>query len=217
MLTADGKLTVSSATADIGTGTYTIMTQIAAETLGLPIEDVTFKLGDSSLPEAPVEGGSFTASSVGSAVKAACEEVREKLFELARKVDGSPLADADARRRRVRRRPDPPARATRRGPSPSPRRCGSGEVDVIEEEASAGRRASRTSYSRYTHSAIFAEVEVDEDFGTVRVTRVVSAVAGGPHPQPEDGPEPGHRRRRLGHRHGPGGGERARPQRSAGS
>src|SRR5262249_14966860 len=55
VLTADGKLTVSSATEDIGTGTYTIMTQIAAELLGLPIENVTFKLGDSSLPQAPVE------------------------------------------------------------------------------------------------------------------------------------------------------------------
>ncbi len=51
------------------------MTQIAAEPLGLPIEDVTFKLGDSSLPDAPVEGGSFTAASVGSAVKAACDKV----------------------------------------------------------------------------------------------------------------------------------------------
>src|SRR5262249_4816788 len=60
VLTADGKLTVSSATADIGTGTYTIMTQIAAETLGLPLADVKFELGDSALPASPVEGGSFT-------------------------------------------------------------------------------------------------------------------------------------------------------------
>src|SRR5207245_1092003 len=60
VLSADGKLTVSSATADIGTGTYTVMTQVAAEMLGLPLDDVTFKLGDSSLPPAPVEGGSFT-------------------------------------------------------------------------------------------------------------------------------------------------------------
>src|SRR5437016_496847 len=94
VLTADGKLTVSSATADIGTGTYTIMTQIAAETLGLPIEKVTFKLGDSFLPEAPVEGGSFTASTVGSAVKAACEKLRKKLFTLARKIKDSPFAKA---------------------------------------------------------------------------------------------------------------------------
>lgn len=52
-LSAAGRLTVSSATSDIGTGTYTIMTQIAADTLGLPMEDVTFKLGDSSLPMSP--------------------------------------------------------------------------------------------------------------------------------------------------------------------
>src|SRR5205823_11802106 len=72
VLSPDGKLTVSSATADIGTGTYTIMTQLAAEQLGLPMKDVTFELGDSSLPQAPVEGGSFTAATVGSAVQAVC-------------------------------------------------------------------------------------------------------------------------------------------------
>lgn len=94
VLTADGKLAVSSATADIGTGTYTVMTQIAAETLGLPIEDVTFQLGDSSLSKSPVEGGSFTASTVGSAVKAVCDKIGKKLFQSARKIDGSPLADA---------------------------------------------------------------------------------------------------------------------------
>jgi xanthine dehydrogenase YagR molybdenum-binding subunit len=94
VLTLDGKLTVSSATADIGTGTYTIMTQIAADTLGVPIDDVTFKLGDSSLSESPVEGGSWTAATIGSAVKAACDAVRERVFTLARKLEGSPLAGA---------------------------------------------------------------------------------------------------------------------------
>src|SRR5438874_9313650 len=93
VLTANGKLTVSSATADIGTGTYTIMTQIAAERLGLPLENVTFELGDSSFSKAPVEGGSFTAATVGSAVYAACEKLREKLSHLVRKMPGSPLAD----------------------------------------------------------------------------------------------------------------------------
>src|SRR5437773_11475294 len=94
VLTADGKLTVSSATGDIGTGTYTIMTQIAAERLGLPLENVTFKLGDSSLSKAPVEGGSFTAASVGSAVYEACGKIRQELFDIARKMNSSPLADA---------------------------------------------------------------------------------------------------------------------------
>ena len=175
-LTVDGKLTVASATEDIGTGTYTVMTQIAAELLGLPLEDVTFKLGDSSLPEAPVEGGSFTVASVGSAVKAACVAVRKTLFGLARRIEGSPLAGAsldqvDFAEGRIRLRDDPS-----RSVSLAEAMRGGG-VDVIEEEASAAPK--QDGYSRHTHSAIFAEVEVDEDFGTVRATRVVTAIAGG--------------------------------------
>jgi xanthine dehydrogenase YagR molybdenum-binding subunit len=92
-LTADGKLTIGSATADIGTGTYTIMTQIAAETMGLPIADVAFQLGDSTLPKAPVEGASSCAATVGSAVQAVCEKLRKKVFNVARKMQDSPLAD----------------------------------------------------------------------------------------------------------------------------
>src|SRR5205807_10445999 len=65
VLTANGSVEISSATADIGPGTYTMMTQLAADMLGVPIEHVTAKLGDSALPDAPVEGGSFTTSSVG--------------------------------------------------------------------------------------------------------------------------------------------------------
>ena len=178
VLTADGKLTVSSATADIGTGTYTIMTQIAAETLGLPIEDVTFRLGDSFLSKAPVEGGSFTAVTVGSAVKAVCEKIGKKLFQLAREIDGSPLADCKIEDvtftdGQIRSRNDPSRavsliKAMRHG--------GRGN---IEEEASAGPAPDEMRYSHFTHSAVFAEVRVDQDLGTVRVTRVVSALAVG--------------------------------------
>src|SRR6516165_10717786 len=71
-LTANGSVEIASATADIGPGTYTWMTQLAAEMLGVPIENVTAKLGDSALPDAPVEGGSFTVSSIGCAIHAAC-------------------------------------------------------------------------------------------------------------------------------------------------
>ena len=68
VLTANGHAEVSCATSDIGTGTYTIMAQVAADMLGLPIENITIKLGDSSLPQAPVEGGSWIAASVSHAV-----------------------------------------------------------------------------------------------------------------------------------------------------
>ena len=92
--TIDGKLEVACATADIGTGTYTIRTQIGADALGLPMENVTAKIGDSSLPAAFVEGGSMTAASAGSAVHAACNAVRKKLFQYARGLDASPIANA---------------------------------------------------------------------------------------------------------------------------
>ncbi len=178
VLTADGKLTVSSATADIGTGTYTIVTQIAAELIGLPLENVTFKLADSSLPKAPVQGDSFTASSVGSAVKAACDKVRERLLTLARKVDNSPLADvalddatfADGQ---IRSRRDP-SRAV--SFTEAMRHA---TLNAIEEEASAGPSAAQKRYARYSHSAVFAEVHVDQDLGTIQVMRIVNAVAAG--------------------------------------
>lgn len=178
ILTADGKLTVSSATADIGTGTYTIMTQIAAEMLGLPIEDVTFKLGDSSLSPSPVEGGSWTASTIGSAVKAVCDRVRERLLKLERKIGDSPLADAALddvtfADRHIRLSSDP-SRAVSLTEA-----MRHGKLDAIEEETSAGPTRKQERFARYTHSAVFAEVKIDEDFGTIYVPRVVSAVAAG--------------------------------------
>jgi xanthine dehydrogenase YagR molybdenum-binding subunit len=178
VLTTDGKLTVSSATSDIGTGTYTVMTQIAAELLGLPLEQVTFRLGDSSLPLAPVEGGSFTAATVGSAVLAVCQKLRDRVFQLARKLDGSPLADATLddvtfagghiRLNRDASRAVSLTEALRHG-----------KHNAIEEEASAGPSPKRQQYSSYVHSAVFAEVKIDQDLGTVHVTRVVSALAAG--------------------------------------
>jgi len=150
VLTADGVLTVSSATADIGTGTYTIMTQIAAEALGLPISSVRFVLGDSTLPMAPIEGGSWTTASVGSAVKAACDKIRERLLALARGLGGLPTDIM--------------------------RRYG---IASIEEQASTEPSKSHEQYALYSHSAVFAEVRVDEELGSVTVARVVSAIAGG--------------------------------------
>jgi xanthine dehydrogenase YagR molybdenum-binding subunit len=177
-LSVDGRLTVSSATEDIGTGTYTIMSQIAADELGVPIEDVTFELGDSSLPNAFLEGGSLTAASVGSAVKAACGKVRERLFTLGRKIDRSPLANAALEDvtfadRAIRLRTDP-SRAVAFSDA-----MRHGKLVVIEEEASTDVSDRQKQYARNAHSAVFAEVRVDEELGTIQVARVVSAVAVG--------------------------------------
>ena len=147
VITANGSVEIASATADIGPGTYTMMTQIAAEMLGVPLDNVTAKLGDSALPDAPVEGGSFTTSSVGSAIQAACRAVQEELLGLAQKMAGSPLvgaklddvvfADGKIRRKRQRGREVSVADVMR-----------AGNADRIEKEASAEpKRAANTRTS----------------------------------------------------------------------
>src|SRR6202165_1168360 len=78
-LDPDGTATVRMAMTDIGTGTYTILAQIAAEMLGLPTERVRVELGDTSFPQAAGSGGSFGAGSSGSALFEACNALREKL------------------------------------------------------------------------------------------------------------------------------------------
>lgn len=78
---ANGTAVVRTAASDMGPGTYTAMTQLAADALDLPMERVHFELGDSDMPKAPVHGGSITLASVGNAVVAACRNLRRKLGE----------------------------------------------------------------------------------------------------------------------------------------
>ncbi len=179
VLTPDGRLTVSAATSDIGTGTYTVMTMIAAESSGIPIENVTFELGDSDMVYAPVEGGSWTVSSVGSAVKKVCEELKSKLFKLAQKMDDSPLAKVDIEdvtfdQGEIRVTKDPIKNTT------YAEILKANQLDKLElDTTELPQLAKQMTHSVYSHSAVFAEVTVDEDLGTVHCTRVVSAIAGG--------------------------------------
>lgn len=179
LLSIDGKLVISSGTSDIGTGTYTIMTQIAAESLGLRIEDVTFKLGDTNMPIAPLEGGSWTAASVGSAVKGVCEDVKKKLSKLAVKTEGSPFYRADKHDLLFDSGyiSDVDDSARTISIVDLMRLAG---VNSIEETSTSGPNPiNKMKYTFNSHAAVFAEVKVDEDLGIVRVTRVVCAVAAG--------------------------------------
>jgi xanthine dehydrogenase YagR molybdenum-binding subunit len=90
-LLPDGTAEVSSAASDMGPGTWTSMTQVAADALGLPIDRVRFTLGDTRLPKAPVHGGSLTMASVGSAVQAACRKARDEVLA---KTGGTDISDA---------------------------------------------------------------------------------------------------------------------------
>ncbi|WP_372383158.1 xanthine dehydrogenase family protein molybdopterin-binding subunit [Xanthomonas sp. NCPPB 1068] len=179
VLHADGRLVVSSAASDIGTGTYTVMAMIAAEALGLPLEQVTFQLGDSTLPVAPIEGGSSHVSTVGSAVDGVCGKLRTKLFRLAQALPDSRFA-------RVKQ--DAVVFAdgaiALRGDAGSaialPALLRAAELEQIEDKfLLLPNVLKQRKYTRATHGAVFVEVRVDEELGTVRVTRVVSAIAAG--------------------------------------
>lgn len=179
LMTAEGKLEINSAVTDIGTGTLTVMTQIAADELGLSLENVTFSYGDSKMPFAPVQGGSFTVSTVGSAVKAAGKALRKKLLKKAKSMAGSPLKNASEKEVVFERG----GIALKHNPD---------VIVYLKDIVAASRnkviKTTNTAfpnvfklknYTRAAHSAAFVEVEVDEELGTIQVTRAITAVAAG--------------------------------------
>ncbi|HEX2724587.1 MAG TPA: xanthine dehydrogenase family protein molybdopterin-binding subunit, partial [Beijerinckiaceae bacterium] len=173
VLTSNGHAEIACATSDIGTGTYTIMAQVAADMLGLPIDNVTVRLGDSTLPRSPVEGGSWTAASVAHAIANAAAEVRKQLLGAAKKMPDSPLAHPDDVTL-----VDGKILDGKSGHAVSIADVmRGGGLDRIEQESTATFKQG--SYAHNTHSAVFAEVKIDEQLGVIRVTRVVNAVAAG--------------------------------------
>jgi xanthine dehydrogenase YagR molybdenum-binding subunit len=91
-LTADSRARVQTAAHEIGNGAYTVIGMVAAEQLGLPIENVQVELGDSGLPPAPVAGGSNTTASVCNVVAKACNEIRARLASAASADKSGPLS-----------------------------------------------------------------------------------------------------------------------------
>ncbi len=177
VLTANGHAEVATAASDIGTGTTTIMAQVAADVLGLPLDNISIKLGDSSLPQAPVEGGSWIAASVSNAIVNTANTVRGQLLQLALGIPGSPLAGASAddvvlSDGKIVSKRDP-SRAVSIADA-----MRQGGVDRIEQEQTNSFKDD-DAHARNAHSAVFAEVKIDEQLGVIRVTRVVSAVAAG--------------------------------------
>ncbi len=172
---ADGRALVQSGSQDLGTGTYTVMTQVAADALGFAPDRIRFELGDSRLPKAPVSGGSQSVASVAPAVQAACLAAREQLVALALNDPASPLfqktaaqVTIDAGRLQLR---DGGAGETveallvRRGGAPVIARAGAKPGD--EKEA----------FSMHAFGAVFAEVWVDPELGIIRLPLLTGAYA----------------------------------------
>ena len=177
VLTANGHAEVFCAASDIGTGTYTILAQVAADALGLPIENISVKLGNSTLPQAPVEGGSWMAASASHAVVATADEVRKELLTLASTIKGSPLGKTSLEDTTLVGGQIVSKRDTSLAISIADV-MRHGAIDRIEKEKT-NSFPEDSEHARNTHSAVFAEVKVDEQLGVIRVTRIVNAVAAG--------------------------------------
>lgn len=177
-LKADGTAHVSSATSDIGPGTYTVITMIAAEFLGLPAEKVKFELGDTKFPKSPAQGGSWTTASVGSAVQLAARNIGGKLIEMANKEANSPFktakpVDVEMIGGKLQMKNNPSQSVN---VNELLRKNNMTEiVEVYEAKPSAERR----KYAMQAHGAQFVEVKVDESLGIVKVTRIIEATACG--------------------------------------
>jgi len=169
----NGRALVASGTQDLGTGTYTIMAQTAADALGLDPKLIDVKLGDSTLPKAPVSGGSQSAASVLPAIPAAALQAMLKLTEMAVADTQSPLhglksADLDFKQGRLFSKADPSkgetyaAILTRNGGKP------------VQGEGSAEPSQDHEAFTSQSWGAVFAEVAVDQSTHMVEVRRIAA-------------------------------------------
>ena len=152
-ITADGKLLVQSSTSDMGPGTATVMVQIAAGVIDIPVENISFELGSSDLPPAPGEYGSMTTSSVGSAVYDSCVALKEKFNQLAGTGGGD--------------KPD------------YIKILKDHNLPFLETTVNSAAGPNVRKYSSHAFCAHFVEVNVHPATGAIKIARVVSAVDGG--------------------------------------
>lgn len=169
-LNRDGSALVETGSHDLGTGTYTVLQQVAADTLGLPVERVTVRIGDTRLPRSHASIGSATMANAGASVMLAAKAARDKAIEMARIGNEAPFVDSEA-----------------------------SEVSVSEGKLMIVKKNLEIAYSDllvrngltsltgdgnydpsaegpkaiFSFSAVFAEVRVDPDFGLVRLNRFV--------------------------------------------
>jgi xanthine dehydrogenase YagR molybdenum-binding subunit len=170
-INADGTADVQTGTSDMGPGTYTSMTQVAADALGLPMARVRFALGDSNFPSAPSHSGSRTMASVGSAVFTVANMLRDRFIRTAIVDPASPLNGA---------RPEQVTVADGRMFRTDDQGRGETYQDVLRRkrwkflDAEQGWTPDDADhrFSMSAYGAVFAEVAVDELLGTVRIRRI---------------------------------------------
>ena len=179
VLRQDGSGVMEIGAHDMGQGAWTALAQIAADSLGLEIDQVEFRSGNSDLPDAGIAGGSAHTATAGMAIHNAGADVIARLADLATNDNRSPLYGAGnagviARGGRLFRRDD-----ESRSESYSDILGRAGRAMIEGEGNSATDQAAQSNYAMHAHGAVFAEVKVNSDLGQMRVTRVIGAFAAG--------------------------------------
>jgi len=195
LLKSNGEVTLMTASIDIGTGTYTVLAQTASDALGIPVEKILVKIGDSSLPPSPLAGGSQTTASIHPAAQEACKLLIRDLAALAISDPASKLNG---------RKPEEIGYGDGRLFVTGDDSHHDSYVDIMSRSNKTEMEACATTlplsgagltipsarctptaipdeqnsnakqYSFHSFGAQFAEVMVDEDLGTIRVTRFTS-------------------------------------------
>jgi xanthine dehydrogenase YagR molybdenum-binding subunit len=179
VIKADGSGVMETGAHDMGQGAWTAFAQIAADSLGLDLEQVEFKAGTSDLPDAGIAGGSAHTATAGTAIHNAGAAVIARLAELATNDQRSPLFGAGnagvvARDGRLHRRDD-----ETRSESYAEILTRAGVAEVEARGNGAADPAAQGNYAMHAHGAVFAEVKVDPDLGQIRVSRMTGAFAAG--------------------------------------
>jgi xanthine dehydrogenase YagR molybdenum-binding subunit len=179
VLRRDGGGVMEIGAEDMGQGAWTALAQIAADSLGLDLDRVDFRSGNSDLPDAGIAGGSAHTATAGNAIHKAGADVISRLAELATADERSPLFGAGntgviARGGRLFRRDD-----ESRNESYENILARAGLSDIEGHGKGAMDQAAQAEYAMHSHGAVFAEVKVHLDLGQIRVTRVVGAFAAG--------------------------------------
>ena len=175
----DGSGVMEIGAHDMGQGAWTALAQIAADGLGLDIDQVEFRSGTSDLPDAGIAGGSAHTATAGMAIYNAGADVIARLADLATNDKRSPLFGAGnagviARGGHLFRRDD-----ASRGESYADILGRAGLAEIEGHGKSAADQAELSTYAMHAHGAVFAEVKVDPDLGQIRATRVLGAFAAG--------------------------------------
>ena len=168
---ADGTLVVQSAVSDSGPGTATAMAIVAANEMGLPVNRVSFELGDTSYPPGPTQGGSTTTSTLGSAVYDVCVSLKKKLAELAIKSPGfadSKIEDLVFAEGYILW----PGKATKISYAEVLKQ---NKLNQLETTVESKRSDEMAKYAAYSYSSHFVEVLVHPETGVIKINRVVSS------------------------------------------